>query len=150
MSTSSALIAAGRRAGYSLTAVALVGIWFVLNVAPGWQALDFLTGGFGDVLTMVNVSLLVAVVANLAYSVYDVAWLRGAGGLVTNGLGLVVLVLLWREFPFAVDGGSAWNGVLRAVLVISMVGTVVDLLVQGITLVRAAALPPGARRDAHR
>jgi len=150
MSTSSAVIAAGRRAGYSLTAVALVGVWFVLNVAPGWRALDFLTGGFGNVLTMVNASLLVAVVANLAYSLYDVDWLRGAGGLVTSGLGLAVLVLLWREFPFAVDGGSAWNDVLRGVLVVSMVGTVIDLFLQGATLVRAAALPPGARRDAHR
>lgn len=148
MSSSSALIAAGRRAGYSLTAVAFVGVWFVLNVAPGWQALDFLTGGFGNVITMLNASLLVAVVANLAYSLYDVDWLRGAGGLLTSGLGLAVLVLLWREFPFAVDG--AWNDVLRGVLVVSMVGTVIDLLLQGATLLRAAALPPGARRDAHR
>ena len=49
---------------------------FLVNVAPGWQAVPFLTESTTDVLLLVNLSMAAAVAANAVYSVFDPPWVR--------------------------------------------------------------------------
>jgi predicted membrane protein len=79
-------------------------------------------------------------VANLVYLVNDAPWLKALGDLVTTGIALAVLTRVWQVFPF--DFGEStvdWPLFVRFVLIVAIVGTVIGLVVQFLTLVRAAA-----------
>lgn len=130
-------VAAARRVGYAIAA-ALAGIlWFLVNVDPGWRVLPFLTGDFSRVLGLVNVSLWVGVVANLVYLMYDPRWFKSLGDVLTNGIGLVVMVRLWQVFPFAVTGAFDWSLVVRITLAVAIAGSIIGILVNVIALFRS-------------
>jgi hypothetical protein len=94
-----------RRAGYVVAAVVNAALWYVVNRWPGWQALSFLTDETVQVLGWVNLSLVVGIAVNVGYLAYDPPWVTSLGALATTGIGLAVLVQLWRVFPF--DFGAA-------------------------------------------
>jgi len=67
--------AGARRAGYGLAILFSTALLVVLNGAPGWQAIPFLTGDTGQVLWLVNLCLAAGIAANLVYLAYDPPWL---------------------------------------------------------------------------
>ncbi|MFZ5869085.1 MAG: hypothetical protein ACOYXW_00915 [Actinomycetota bacterium] len=129
---------ASGRVGYVVAAVVNAALLLFLNAWPGWEALPFLTDRAGEVIGLVNVSLVVGVVVNIVYVLRDAAWVTALGALVTTGVGLVVLVRIWQVFPLDV-AGPAFDAttVVRVLLVIAIVGSVIGLVVQAVAFARA-------------
>lgn len=124
-----------RKFGYALGAVVNTVLLYLVNVAPGWQAVPFLTGDTRQVLALANLSLAVGIVANLVYPAYDPPWFKNVGDLLTTGIALALLVRVWAVFPFAFAGtGPDWALVARVVLLVSIAGTVVAVVVQLVSL----------------
>lgn len=140
-STASTLKASSssRRVGYAF-AIAINGVLlYLVNVWPGWQIIPFLTADFLDVLGLVNASLFAGMVVNLFNLLLDWRWVRALGDLVTLAIGLAGLVLFWQVFPFDFPGGFDWSLLVRIVIVLAMVGTVIGIIVQVVTLIRSLA-----------
>jgi hypothetical protein len=128
---------AARRAGYVVAAVLMTAFWFLLNVSPGWQVVPFLTDDAGQVVTLMNLSLGVSVVANLGYLVYDPPWWKALGDVVTSVVGLAVLVRLWQVFPFAFTGSFDWSLVTRVMLIVAIAGTIIGIVINLVAFVRS-------------
>lgn len=138
-----------RRFGHAV-AMAVDGVLlYLVNVAPGWESVPFLTAATVEVLPLVNASIVVGMVANAVYAVHDPRWLRALGDLVTTGIGLAALGRIWRVHPF--DFGAQtfdWDLVTQVVLVVAMAGSLVGILVALATLVRSVLVrqrPDAAR-----
>jgi hypothetical protein len=130
---------ASRRVGYAF-AIAINGVLlYLVNVWPGWQIIPFLTADFREVLGLVNASLIAGMLVNFFNLLLDWRWVRAVGDLVTLGIGLAGLVLFWQVFPFDFPGGFDWSLLVRIVIVLAMVGTVIGMIVQVVTLIRSLA-----------
>jgi hypothetical protein len=126
-----------RQIGYLLAVLINIGILFAVNVVPGWDVLPFLTADTGRVLPVVNLSLVVGAVANLAYVAYDSGWFKPFGDLIIAAVGLAALARIWVVFPFDFSAYSLnWGLVTRVVLVIAIVGSAIGTLAQLFGLVR--------------
>lgn len=126
---------AARRVGYAIAAAVNAVILFLVNGWPGWDALPFLTDG-ERVLPLINAALVVSVAANLIYLIVPARRLVAAGGVLTTGLGLAVLIRLWQVFPFDFGGSSGWTMAVRAVLMLAIVGSAIAIPVQIVAVVR--------------
>lgn len=136
-----------RRFGYLLAAVVNAALWYVINARPGWQIVPFLTEDTRRVLTLVNLSLLAGIVANVVYAVYDSFPLKSLGDLVTDGISLAVLIRAWQVFPFAFPAsGFDWSLLTRVVLVVGIGGTGIAIAVHLVRLLRMAVHHDNARR----
>jgi hypothetical protein len=130
---------AARRFGYIVAVAINVALWFIINIWPGWRELSFVTAEASQVVGLLNLSLVVGVVVNLAFVVVDSPWLKVIGDLTTTGVGLVVLVQVFRVFPFDFESYSInWALVARLAIVAAIVGSVIGLLVQLGSLIRLA------------
>src|SRR5688572_4382176 len=92
--------AASRHLGYTVAIVLNSALLWVVNVAPGWAAVPFLTEETSRVLPLVNASLVVGIVANAVYLVGDPPWVRALGDVAQNIVGLAATVRVWQVFPF--------------------------------------------------
>ena len=126
-----------RRFGYLVAVLVNVLLLVLINVAPGWEALSFLTAEFSQVVGILNLSLVAAALVNLLWMAYDPPWVRSAGQVVLSGIGLAVLLQLLDSFPFDFSGwafDAAW--LARFVLVVAAFGTAIGMLVESVRLVR--------------
>jgi hypothetical protein len=131
---------ATRRVGYVIAALCDATLLYLVNAWPGWQAVSFLTEDTRQVLGLINLSLAVGLAANLVYLAQDGPRLKALGDLVTTGIGLGVLVRIWQVFPFDfADWSHDWSWLLRVLLGVGMVGSVIGIAVQFISLVRQLA-----------
>ena len=126
---------AARRVGYAIAAAINAALLFLLNGWPGWDAIPFLADG-ERVLPLINAATVVSVAANLVYLILPLRRLVAAGGVLTTGLGLAVLIRLWQVFPFDFGGNSGWTMAVRALLMIAIVGSVIAIPVQVVAVVR--------------
>ncbi|TNC24870.1 hypothetical protein [Amycolatopsis alkalitolerans] len=127
-----------RRAGYVIAIVLGGALAYLINVAPGWEVLPFLTPETSAVLPLVNASILVGIALNLIWLFIDPPWFTALGGLATTGLGLAALVRFWQVFPVAFAAGSFnWAMLIRIGLVVGIVGSAIGLLVNFGSLLRA-------------
>jgi hypothetical protein len=133
--------AAARRFGYLLAAVISTAMWWIINEWPGWREMSFLTSRTPEVLSLVNLSLIVGAAVNLVYAVTDSPWLKALGELVSTGIGLAAAVRVWQVFPFDFSGYSInWAALARVALVVAIAGCVIGILVQLVTLIRLAVV----------
>ena len=131
---------ATRRIGYVIAALFSAALLYLVNVWPGWQAVSFLTDDTRQVLGLVNLSLAVGLAANLVYLVQDAPWLKAMGDLVTTGIGLAVLIRIWQVFPFDfAEWSKDWSWLVRVLLGVGLVGSVIGIIVQVVSLVRQLA-----------
>jgi hypothetical protein len=134
--------AAARRFGHAVAVVVNAAMLYVVNVWPGWEALWFLTEDTTRVLGLVNASIVAGIVANAVYVLHDHGRLRSLGDLVTTGIGLAAMVMIWEVFPF--DFGEAtfdWELVVRIVLAVGIIGSVVAIIVHLVSLVTGSRSP---------
>ncbi|MEG3616755.1 hypothetical protein [Isoptericola haloaureus] len=133
--------AASRRVGYAV-AVLVNGLLLVLiHGWPGWEAVPFLTPRTTEVLTAVDASIVVGIVANLVYLLADPPRLRALGDVVTTAVGLVAVVVVWRVFPFDFAGTFDWALVVRILLVVAMVGSAIGIVVGLVRLATGRGRP---------
>ena len=137
----------GRRLGYAIALVINALLLYAVNVWPGWQVVPFLTAETRAVVGLVNLSLIVGMIVNGVYIVVDRPAVRALGDLITLGVGLAVLVALWRVFPFDFDDAAFdWTLLIRIVLGLALFGTAVGIVVQVVVLVRSLLGPGGGSR----
>ena len=123
-----------RRLGYLVAAAVNVAVLWIVNVQPGWSDLGFLTDDAERVVALVNVSAVVALVVNLGYLWFDGPRVRTLGDLVTTTAGLVAAARVLQVFPFDLD--EPWSTGVRVLLVVAVVGSVIGILTDLVTLVR--------------
>jgi len=136
-----------RRTGYVIAALINAVMLWLVNVAPGWDVVPFLTPEFSRALGVINASMVAGLVVNLVYLVRDPRWLTALGAVVTTAIGLAAIVALLRVFPFAFDaGGFDWAVVTRILLIVGLVGSCIGLGVNLVALVRALGRGAGSHR----
>ena len=130
---------AGRRAGYVIAAAINVVLLWLIHVWPGWDAVPFLTADFDSVLWLVDLSLVVTIVLNLVYLVRDPRWLTAAGAVVTTAIGLAAVIRMMQVFPFDFGDSDVWPVVFRVLLWVALVGSIIGIVANLVTMVRAVA-----------
>ena len=130
--------AAARRLGYGVGAVVNVALLYAVNIWPGWEVLPFLTAGTASVLVLVNLSIISNLTANAVYLVYDAAWLKSLGTVLTTTVGMITLVRIWQVFPFDFGESSFnWQLVTRILLIIGIVGSDIGIIAAFYALVKS-------------
>lgn len=128
-----------RKAGYVIAVLVNLALLVGVNVWPGWDAVPFLNGETRLVLSLVNASIAVNLVANAVYVVHGPIRLKALGDLVTLGVGTAALLRIWQVFPFDLAGsGMDWALALRIFLVIGIFGSVIGMMAALGSLVRSA------------
>jgi len=129
--------AAARRLGYGVGAVVNVALLYAVNIWPGWEVVPFLTAETTSVLVLVNLSIISNLTANAVYLVYDAAWLKSLGTVLTTTVGMITLVRIWQVFPFDFgDSSFNWQLVTRILLIIGIVGSDIGIIVAFIAFVK--------------
>ena len=119
----------------------------MVNAVPGWQAVPYVTADAASVIVFVNLSLIVGIVTHSLNAAFDRRCLRAAGELASSAVALLMLVQLWRVFPFAfTDPSVDWPLVVRVVIGFAIAGCVASMIVQIVILIRLAI----GRSTAHR
>lgn len=118
-------------------AVVNVILLVLVNGWPGWEVVPFLTNRTPLVLGLVNASLVTGIVVNVVLSVWHPPRLKAFGDLAIGAVGIAALVRIWQVFPFDLQG-SAWETVVRVLLVVGLVGSGIAMLVALVRLVRGA------------
>jgi hypothetical protein len=137
-----------RRWGYGIAALINLIVAWGVNVWPGWDAVPFLTSGMTQVLPLVNLSLLVGFLTNLAYLVADPPWFKALGNILTAGISIAVLVRTLRVFPFDFgDSASTWDPITRGILIFLIVASTLGLAVQVVQFARLLIRGPGPIKD---
>jgi hypothetical protein len=137
-----------RRVGYGIAALVNLVLAWAVNVWPGWEAVPFLTSGMTQVLPLVNLSLLVGFVTNVAYVFGDPPWFKALGNMLTAGISIAVLVRTLRVFPFDFgDSASTWDPITRGILIFLIVASALGLVGQVVQFVRLLVRGPGGTGD---
>ena len=130
---------ASRRAGYVVAAVLNGVLLWLIHVWPGWDAVPFLNSDFQTVLWLVDLSLVVTILLNLVYLVRDPRWLTAAGAVVTASIGLAAVIRMMQVFPFDFGESDVWPVVFRVLLWVALVGSIIGIVANLVTMVRAVA-----------
>lgn len=131
-----------RRTGYAISILCNAALLYIINVTPGWEAWSWLTSDAGEVVGVVNASLLLSIAVNIGFVVNDHPRLKSLGDALTAAVAFVVLLTIWRVFPFDFGDGRDWTGLLRTVLAVGMVGTAIGTLAAVISI-----FGPGSAAD---
>jgi hypothetical protein len=134
-----------RSLGYIVAAAVNVGLFYLINESPGWDAVGFLTSETSLVLGLVNASILTGVVMNCVYLVSDPEWLRALGDVVTTAIGLVALLAIWQVWP--IDLAAPWQLLARWVIGVGIAGSIIGIIVATVRFVRALSVSPSAAVD---
>lgn len=129
----------GSQIGYGFAiGLSLVLIYIVQNL-EGWGWLPFLTGRFAEVVPWITSSLLVGVLAYLAYILYDSQSLRWAGEIVTNTVTIIVTWRVFSVFPFDFSTYEfPWGPLTRFVMVLAIVGASIGIATNIVKLAKSA------------
>lgn len=134
----------GRRAGYVVAILLNALMLYAVNRWPGWESLGFLTDRTPEVLGLVNASMLVSLVANVAYLWRDGPRVRALGDLVGTLVGAAAMVRIWQVFPFDFDTTAVpWDLVARWVIGVGIFGCIVAIIVALVRFVRALVAQAG-------
>ena len=136
-----------RSFGYVVAIAVNVGLLYLINESPGWDAVGFLTSETALVVGLVNASIAVGVAMNCVYLLSDPEWLRALGDIVTTSIGLVALLAIWRVWP--IDLAAPWELLARWVIAVGVAGSVIGIVVAVVRFVRALSGSPSLAVDSH-
>jgi hypothetical protein len=137
---------AARRFGYLVAIGVNLVLLYVVNNLLEWGVPEFLTDDFERVLPIMNFSIVANIVVNIVYLFFDPTWFKSITQIVLSVIGLIVVIRLYRVFPFDYTAYEfyefEWEVVTRVVLVLIMIGISIGIIVTtakfGSDLVRAA------------
>lgn len=110
------------RGGYLLGAAIYLALVFGVNSWPGWESIPFLTDSAASLLWIVNLSLCLGLLAQLACAVDDSARVRALGVYSVALVNVVLVASLLQVFPFDYgDVDPAWDTATRMVLALLLV-----------------------------
>ncbi len=129
------------RSSHLVGALADIALLVVINVSPGWQAAPVLTDAARGVVVVVvvDISLAIALVINVACLFVPRPWLGHVGEVVSTAVGLAAVLCVLVVFPFRFgDSAVDWTTVVRLGLISITVVVAIALVVQSVRLVLAA------------
>ena len=101
---------------------------YIANNLIYWN-LSFIAASFSNVLWAVNLSLIVALVANVSFILYDPKWFKICSKIIMNITALVAAFTLLTVFPFVINQFILALG-LKILLIIGILASVVSILFQ--------------------
>ncbi len=105
------------RGGYLFGAAVYVLLLFCVNSWPGWESIPFVTDAAASLLWLVNLSLALGLLAQLACAVDDTARVRALGIYCVALVNFALVASLLQVFPFDYgDVDPAWATATRLVL----------------------------------
>jgi hypothetical protein len=127
--TTARQVGGAQRFGYIVAVSVNAALLWVAHGLLDWGWPAFLTDDFNEVLGLLSASLIAGMVSNAAFIIHDRGRFRAAADLVTTALGLAVTVRIWTVFPFDFSvHGQDWTWMVRALLVIAIVGTAIAIV----------------------
>lgn len=134
---------AGRRVGYVIAIAFNFVLLYLINVMPGWTAVDVLTANFTAVLWIINLSLLLNVAANIAYIAYDSTWFKASCEFTLAAISLIIAIRMYQVFPFDFASFAFnWTVLTRLIIVAVMIGSLIAMVVNAARLFLAIATTP--------
>ena len=106
---------------------------YIANNLIYWN-LSFIAASFSDVLWAINLSLIVAIVANVSFILYDPRWFKICSKIIMNITALVAAFTLLTVFPFVINLFVLTLG-LKFILIIGVVASFVSIIFQILKLV---------------
>lgn len=127
-----------RRLGYLVGIAVSAGILFVVNNLLRWDIVPFLTADFEQLVPIVNASLVISIVVNAIWILYDAAWIRATGQIILNLTSIAVLALTLRVYPFDFSQYSFdWESLTKAIITFLIIALVIATIVEIVKLVSA-------------
>ncbi len=124
-----------RRFGYLLAAGINLALLLIVNNVLAWGWFPWLTDDFEDVLPVLSLSLVVAMLVNMAWVGYDAAWFKAVGNIAQGAIALVVSIRLLGVFPFDFSAYAFnWGAVARGLIIVAIVGSAIAILAESAKL----------------
>ena len=134
----------GRQVGYALAAAGNVLLLFIVSNLLEWEFPSFLTADWDRVLPILNVSIVVGIVVNLAFIAYEAQWFKSLGQVVMSAFSLAVMVRLRSVFPFDFTAYDFnWEAVTRWILVLVIIALAISIIAEGAKALKALAAREG-------
>lgn len=126
-----------RRFGYGIAIfVNLVMLVVVQNILD-WGILSFLTPEFATVVPWMTFSIIVSIIVYAVFMITDSPTVVSFGRIIMNLTSLLATWRLLEVFPFDFTGYEFdWTLATRAVLILTIVGTVIGAVVEAVRLAR--------------
>ncbi len=132
--------------GYIVAIAVNAALLYVANNLLAWDVLPFLTSEFGQVLWLIDLSLLATIVVNIVFLGFDPAWLKSVCQIALGGISMAVALRMYQVFPFDFTGSRFdWGWTTRFVMVLTMVGIATGIVAELIKL--AGSLVPRTVRE---
>ncbi len=108
-----------KHVGYGISAAINAVLMLVVNNLLSWGWPSFITNDFAQLLPVINLSLGVTVLVNLAYISYDPPHFKSLCQMVVGATSMMVALRTWAVFPFdfPTGAGFGWTGMVRVILV---------------------------------
>ncbi|MBT9256200.1 hypothetical protein KMZ32_06830 [Phycicoccus sp. MAQZ13P-2] len=136
------------RAVSAAAAVIGLALLYLVEVRPGWRTLTLLTPAAEQLVPWVVGALWTGVVLETVALVVRTRWWRAVADLTSSAVGLAAAVAAWDLFPVAVSGPG--RVLLRAVLVVAIVGGVAGVVSSLVRILGGSPPDPDARRRRRR
>ncbi|MDI6643592.1 MAG: hypothetical protein QME14_00915 [Methanobacteriaceae archaeon] len=106
---------------------------YIVNNLLNWN-LSFIAPSFSEVLSILNISIIANIMANIGFLVYQRGWFRSIVQIILNLIGFIVAYTLYTVFPFTFQ--SIWvTYALLLILIIGMVGLVISSIYEILRLI---------------
>lgn len=112
---------------------------FLVNMIPSWN-LPFITGAYSEVVTLINISIIVQISGYFMLLFYHRSTLFHSANMVFGIFSIIALLRFIDVFPLDFSGlvGPWLNDVARIVLIIGVIGSVVSIVVHLIRMVASS------------
>jgi hypothetical protein len=131
-----------RRFGYIVAIVVNALILWVANNLLAWEWPKFLTSEFNQVLPYINASLLITMIVNAVWLLFDPPWFRSLAQVGLNLIAILATVKLYQVFPFDFsDYPGNLETVARILMGLAIVASGIAILSQVFKLFRRSASP---------
>lgn len=101
---------------------------YIVNNLLYWN-ISFIAISFADVLWAINLSLVVAIVANVSFILYDPPWYKIVAKILMNFTALIAAFTLLTVFPFVINQYILAIG-LKFLIIIGILVAVVSIIFQ--------------------
>jgi len=129
-----------RRIGYGIAIAVQIALLILVNNLVEWNIAPSITDEFNDLVPYINVSLVASMVANAVYFAFDPRWFKSFTQAILNVISLVVIVQIYRIFPFDFSGSDFnWTALVRTGLIVLMILVAIGIIGEVVKMVQALA-----------
>lgn len=106
-----------KKSEYIFSIIANLILLYIANNLLNWN-ISFITDVFTQVLWIINLSIVVTILGNVMFLVYDPSWFRHLTKAVMNTFGFIVTYTLYIVFPFSFSQSYTVFAVKLALIII--------------------------------